>query len=88
MILNAPVIITLVIFFLTYGFIISEKINRTVVALIGASLILFANIIFPRYHEEHKYTQRKNLCDPLYVFLVKNLMPLSNQPSHHIARAR
>lgn len=45
MILNTPVIITLVIFFLTYGFIISEKINRTVVALIGASLILFSNVI-------------------------------------------
>ncbi|EGW37418.1 ArsB/NhaD family transporter [Desulfosporosinus sp. OT] len=45
MILNAPVIITIVIFFLTYGLIISEKINRTVVALIGASLILFANVI-------------------------------------------
>ncbi|MDR3600595.1 MAG: ArsB/NhaD family transporter [Desulfosporosinus sp.] len=45
MILNAPVIITLVIFFLAYGLIISEKINRTVVALLGASLILFANVI-------------------------------------------
>ena len=45
MILEAPVIITLVIFFLTYGFIISEKINRTVVALIGASLVLFTNVI-------------------------------------------
>lgn len=45
MILNSPVIITLVIFFLTYGLIISEMINRTVVALIGASLILFANVI-------------------------------------------
>lgn len=45
MILNSPVVITLVIFFLTYGLIISEMINRTVVALIGASLILFANVI-------------------------------------------
>jgi Na+/H+ antiporter NhaD/arsenite permease-like protein len=44
-ILNAPVVITLVIFFLTYALIISEKINRTVIALIGASLILFANVI-------------------------------------------
>lgn len=45
MILNAPLVLTLVIFFLTYGLIISEKVNRTVVALIGASLILFANVI-------------------------------------------
>lgn len=45
MILNPPLIITLVIFLLTYVLIISEKINRTVVALIGASLILFANVI-------------------------------------------
>lgn len=43
--LNAPVILTILIFFLTYGLIISEKINRTVVALIGASLVLFTNII-------------------------------------------
>lgn len=45
MILSAPVIITLVVFFLTYTIIISEKINRTVVALLGASIILFANVL-------------------------------------------
>ncbi|WP_407312594.1 SLC13 family permease [Desulfosporosinus sp. SB140] len=45
MILNAPVIITLVIFFLTYGLIISEAINRTILALVGASLILVASVI-------------------------------------------
>ena len=42
---DLPVLFTLIIFFLVYAFIISEKINRTIVALVGASLILFAHIL-------------------------------------------
>ncbi|KLU65589.1 Na(+)/H(+) antiporter NhaD [Desulfosporosinus acididurans] len=45
MTLAEPLVITLVIFLLTYGLIITETLNRTVVALIGASLILFANVL-------------------------------------------
>ncbi|WP_088225939.1 ArsB/NhaD family transporter [Desulfosporosinus sp. FKB] len=45
MTLAEPLVITLVIFLLTYSLIITETLNRTVVALIGASLILFANVL-------------------------------------------
>ncbi|WP_088186540.1 ArsB/NhaD family transporter [Desulfosporosinus sp. FKA] len=45
MTLAEPLVITLVIFLLTYGLIITETLNRTVVALMGASLILFANVL-------------------------------------------
>ncbi|MGC7873722.1 SLC13 family permease [Desulfosporosinus sp. SYSU MS00001] len=45
MTLAEPLVITLVIFLLTYSLIITETLNRTVVSLIGASLILFANVL-------------------------------------------
>lgn len=45
MFVDSHIILTLVIFVLTYGLIISEKINRTVAALMGASAILWANVV-------------------------------------------
>ncbi|HEU5139043.1 MAG TPA: ArsB/NhaD family transporter [Bacillales bacterium] len=39
------IIITIVIFILAYAFIISEKINRTIIALAGAALMLFINSV-------------------------------------------
>jgi len=43
--MKIQVVIAIIVFLLTYGLIISEKMNRTVVALVGASLVLFLGII-------------------------------------------
>lgn len=37
--------ITLIIFLITYAFIISERVNRTIIALVGASLMIFIGVV-------------------------------------------
>ena len=43
--MNYYVCAALVIFLATYGFIVSEKVNRTVIALVGAVLMILAGVI-------------------------------------------
>ena len=43
--MNTPEIIALSVFLGTYAFIITEKIHRTVAAMVGASLVLLTNVV-------------------------------------------
>lgn len=58
---NVQVIIAVVVFVLAYAFIISEKIHRTIIALIGAAIMIFAGIldvdeVFTKYIEWNTIT--------------------------------
>lgn len=58
---NVQVIIAVVVFVLAYAFIISEKIHRTIIALIGAVIMIFAGIldvheVFTKYIEWNTIT--------------------------------
>src|SRR5512134_1237047 len=41
----SPLLVSLSIFVLTYAVIVTEKINRSVVALLGAGLMIFAGVL-------------------------------------------
>jgi Na+/H+ antiporter NhaD/arsenite permease-like protein len=58
---HVQVIIAVVVFVLAYAFIISEKIHRTIIALIGAAIMVFAGIldvheVFTKYIEWNTIT--------------------------------
>ncbi|MBU0732454.1 ArsB/NhaD family transporter [Patescibacteria group bacterium] len=50
---TAAVIAALLIFLASYGLIISEKVHRTIVSLIGASIIIIAGI-FLQFYDQHQ----------------------------------
>ena len=50
---TAAVIAALLIFLASYGLIISEKIHRTIIALIGAAIIIIAGI-FLQFYDQHQ----------------------------------
>jgi Na+/H+ antiporter NhaD/arsenite permease-like protein len=49
---NLPVIISIVIFFTVLIFIFSEKVNRTIIAMVGATLMVIVGVYFGFYNQE------------------------------------
>jgi len=50
--ISLPVIISIVIFIVVLIFIFSEKVNRTIVAMVGATLMVVSGIYFGFYNQE------------------------------------